>query len=44
LHELFLTAEQRQDVNPRKQSAESAIKQGQERLSNLPYPKRYHKN
>lgn len=43
LHELFLTAEQRQDVNPRKQSAESAIKQEQECLCNLLYPKRYSK-
>lgn len=44
LHELFLTAEQKQDVNPRKQSAERAIKQEQECLCNLPYPKRYTKN
>lgn len=44
LHELFLTTEQRQDVNPRKQSAESVIKQEQECLWNSPYPKRYSKN
>lgn len=44
LHELFLTAEQRQDVNPRKQPAESVIKQEQEHLWNLPYPKKYSEN
>lgn len=44
LHELFLTAEQREDVNPRKQSAESAIKQEQECLCNFPYPKSYNEN
>jgi len=44
LHELFLTVEQRKDVNPRSLSVESAIKQKQECLCNLPYLKMHGKN
>lgn len=44
LHELFLTAEQRRDVNLRRQSAESAVKQEHKCLSYLSYPKRFSEN
>lgn len=44
LHELFLTAEQRRDVNLRRQSAEGAVKQEHKCLSYLSYPKRFSEN